>query len=125
MTIQENCEKESSFCLVVRTGNIFNMDAGWQKRAAKIELRRGELRSFSKKSHVKGRRCVLHREGLELTKVIASSASSCGRNDPVAVVSNLFLSQEDEILPSTVVTTKGEGCGTVRSMLGGRSGNAA
>lgn len=57
---------------------------------------------------MRGKRGVLHRGGLELTRVGASVASSQDRDDHVGIVQNLLPSHKNEISLGTVTTTEGE-----------------
>lgn len=56
-----------------------------------------------------GRRVVVLRKELKLTRVSASGASSRDRDELIVTVPSVLLSKEDSISPATVATSKGEG----------------
>lgn len=67
-----------------------------------------------------GKERAAHCGGLELTRVSARAKSSCDRNMHVAMVANVFLSEEDEISPEIVKTTKRDADRLVESKSGQR-----
>lgn len=66
---------------------------------------------------MRGRRRVVHSEGLELTKVISRTLSCFDRSEEVEMLRNVFLSQEDETFPATVTHKGGEEESTVEETL--------
>lgn len=74
---------------------------------------------------VKERGEVDHRGWLQWRKVNASAASWRDRVEHVEMVQNVIPSEEDEMSPATVTTTKAEGEDAVRGTLGERGGESS
>lgn len=101
------------------------MDPCGQNRGAESELRREASRLRNKRGQVRPRGGVVHRRKQSMTRVIASAGSFCVRNERVAMVLNLLLSQTDKISPAAVAATEGEADSTEGSTFGGQKGECS
>lgn len=107
-------------CFVVWTAATLAMDARGQERAAESKLRRKALWSSWVKSRVRGKSGLAHRVRLDQLNVRVITASSNDRDEHIAMVLNVLLSQEYDILSATVTTTEGDGYWMAGSPLGGQ-----
>lgn len=89
-------------------GEIFKMDSRWRKQAAESKLRRVVLRSPRERGKFRGRRVAAQCGWLELTTVNAFVVLSHVRDYHVELLRNVYLSQDNEILPSTGMTAEEE-----------------
>lgn len=68
---------------------------------------------------MRGRRGAGLPRALELTGASASAASSCNGDEHIGIIRSEVPSQEDEVSPATVVTSKEKEEGTVEDMVDG------
>lgn len=114
-------EAESCFsCFLLRIDDISEMAARRRKPVAAIKLGDDLLRSFWGRGRVKAKREVVHRGEFGLTRVNASEAFLGDKDEHAAMVQNVFLSQEYQILSANVNTTGEEKGDVVKGTLGER-----
>lgn len=82
------------------TGDFFEMDSYGRKRAAESTARCEALCSPRGKGQMRGRRGVVDYQVLELTRIRVSTASSRDRDEYAGMVTNMVVSQENEISPA-------------------------
>lgn len=114
----------SSLFFDVLTGNILEIDPCRQKRAAARWFGRRALISSRARSRVRRKRGGVYCGRPELRRISGSAGLSCDRDENVAMVPNVLLSQGDEVFPATVTTTECERNDTVGSTLKWGEGNA-